>query len=149
MSRDDVYLRHILDAVNKVERYTAVGRDRFLAETHWHDAVIRQLEIVGEATKRLSPELRARFPDVPWRRLAGLRDVLVHNCMGVGLDAVWEITQTRIPDLRQQVMAILTEDESASSWPALMGELGPAPVSGRGDPREPPTAAADGRVGGR
>ena len=76
MSRDATYLRHILDAIRRIEGYVAVGHDVFMAETHWQDAVIRQLEIVGEATKRLSSDMRANHPDVPWRRVAGLRDVL-------------------------------------------------------------------------
>ena len=65
MSDDVAYLRHILDAVGKIEQYAAVGRERFRIETHWQDAIIRQLEIVGEATKRLSPAIRSRHPNVP------------------------------------------------------------------------------------
>jgi uncharacterized protein with HEPN domain len=60
VSRDSVYLRHILDAATKIEAYAAVGRDSFLRDSHWHDATIRQLEIIGEATKQLSPELRGQ-----------------------------------------------------------------------------------------
>ena len=76
MKDDGVYLRHILDAIGKIESYVAVGRDVFMSASHWQDAVIRQLEIVGEATKNLSPDFRSRYSDIPWRRIAGLRDVL-------------------------------------------------------------------------
>jgi uncharacterized protein with HEPN domain len=107
--RDSVYLRHILDALSKIETYTAVGRDTFLAETHWHDATIRQLEIIDEATKQLSAELRTPYPEVPWRRIAGLRDVLIHNYMDVDLPAVWEITQQYVPMLRVEVARILED----------------------------------------
>ena len=68
MSRDRVYLRHILEAIEKIESYVDVGRNVFLATSHWHDATIRQLEIIGEATKRISHELRARSPHMPWRQ---------------------------------------------------------------------------------
>jgi uncharacterized protein with HEPN domain len=68
-------------------------------QSHWQDATVRQLEIIGEATKRLSPELRSRYSDVPWRRIAGLRDVLIHDYMGVDLDAVWQVTQKDLPAL--------------------------------------------------
>ena len=68
MTGDYVYLRHIVDATEKIASYVAVGRDVFLAPSHWQDAVIRQLEIIGEATKRLSPDLRSRYGQVPWRR---------------------------------------------------------------------------------
>ena len=109
MNRDAVYLRHIADAADRIARYVAVGRDRFMAETHWQDAVIRQLEIIGEATKRLSSDFRANHPEIEWRRMAGLRDVLIHDYMGVDLDAVWEITQGPVPDLRRRIDELLGE----------------------------------------
>lgn len=79
MKGDRLYLRHILDAIEKIEAYVTVGRDVFMVTSYWQDAVIRQLEIVGEATKRLSQDLRTQHAMVPWRRIAGLRDVLIHD----------------------------------------------------------------------
>ncbi|OGQ30189.1 MAG: hypothetical protein A3I75_07660 [Deltaproteobacteria bacterium RIFCSPLOWO2_02_FULL_50_16] len=79
MKNDQVYLRHILDAIEKIESYIAGGHDIFLSTSHWQDATIRQLEIVGEATKKISQNLRSKHPDVPWKRIAGLRDILIHN----------------------------------------------------------------------
>lgn len=110
MKDDRVYLRHILDAIEKVESYVSVGRDEFMAKSHWQDAVIRQLEIIGEATKRLSQELRSLHPDVPWRRVAGLRDVLIHDYMGVRLAAVWTMTQADLPTLKRQIEQILCNE---------------------------------------
>jgi uncharacterized protein with HEPN domain len=107
MSRDRVYLQHILDAIAKTESYVSVGRDAFMSASHWQDAVIRQLEIIGEATKRLSNDLRSQYTDIPWRRMAGLRDVLIHDYMGVDLDAVWAVTQENLPALKGQIEAIL------------------------------------------
>jgi uncharacterized protein with HEPN domain len=104
---DELYLRHILDAIERIEDYASVGRDAFMAQPHWQDATIRQLEIIGEATKRLSEGLRSSHPEVPWRRIAGLRDVLIHNYMGVDLSAVWEITRKDIPELKRHVLEIL------------------------------------------
>lgn len=109
MNRDQVYLQHILDAAEKITTYVSVGRDVFMRTSHWQDATIRQLEIIGEATKRLSDELRSRYPDVPWKRIAGLRDVLIHDYLGVDLDAVWEITQNNLPELRTRAQEILQE----------------------------------------
>jgi len=109
MKDDGVYLRHILDAIGKIESYVAVGRDAFMSASHWQDAVIRQLEIVGEATKNLSRDFRSRHSEIPWRRIAGLRDVLTHDYMGVRLAAVWEVTQTDLPVLKKQIRNILEE----------------------------------------
>ncbi len=107
MSGDAVYLRHMLDAIAKIESYIAVGRETFMAESHWHDAVIRQLEIIGEATKGLSETLRQQYREVPWRRIAGLRDVLIHNYMGVDLPSVWLITQRDLPEFKKRILAIM------------------------------------------
>lgn len=108
MKNDVVYLRHILDAIQKIESYVSVGHETFITTSHWQDAVIRQLEIIGEATKRLSPELRSRHPQIPWKRIAGLRDVLIHDYLGVDISMVWQITQTFLPELKLQVDAILS-----------------------------------------
>ena len=107
MSRDALYLQHELDAIGKVERYAAVGYDEFMAASHWQDAVIRQLEIIGEAVKRISPATLGHRPDIPWRRIAGMRDVLIHDYMGVDLAAVWQVTQQDLAQLREAVEELL------------------------------------------
>jgi len=109
MKTDEIYLKHISDAIEKIEAYVSVGRDRFMRESHWQDAVIRQLEIIGEATKQISDDTRDKNPNVPWRRIAGLRDVLIHDYMGVDLNAVWEIAQQNLPGLKLSVNSILDD----------------------------------------
>ena len=104
---DRTYLLHILDAILRIAEYASVGREEFVAKTHWQDAIIRQLEIVGEASKRLSEELRNTNPAVPWRRVCGLRDVLIHNYMGVDLEAVWSVVESGIPGLKETVAKLL------------------------------------------
>ncbi|MCP5111389.1 MAG: DUF86 domain-containing protein, partial [bacterium] len=97
------------DAILKIEEYAGVGRDVFMTTSHWQDAIVHQLEIVGEATKRLSAETRERYPEVPWRRIAGLRDVLIHNYMGVDLTVVWEIVESHVPALKAAVADLIDE----------------------------------------
>jgi uncharacterized protein with HEPN domain/predicted nucleotidyltransferase len=110
MSRDSFYLRHILDAIARIEEYVADGRERFLAETVRQDGVVWQLELIGEATKHLSPELRDRHPEAVWRGMTGSRDRRVHGYMEVDLDVVWRVTQQSLPDLKPRIEAILEEE---------------------------------------
>ena len=109
MKSDRTYLLHIRDAVERIEQYASHGHEAFLHEYHWQDGIVRQLEIVGEATKHLSAEFRQAHPRIPWQRIAGLRDVLIHDYMGVDLTAVWDIVQNRVPELKAHVLAALEE----------------------------------------
>ena len=93
MKTDMVYLRHIMDAITKIESYACVGKEEFLSVSHWQDAIIRNLEVIGEATKRISKPLKEKYPGVPWRNVAGLRDVLIHDYMGVDLESIWNVVE--------------------------------------------------------
>lgn len=115
MKTDKMYLLHILAAVEKIESYTASGWECFLETSSLNDATIRQLEIIGEATKRLSTELRAANEDVPWRRIAGMRDVLIHDYIGADLQIVWEVTQRDLPPLKARVQRILERTSGGKS----------------------------------
>jgi len=111
VSRDSLYLHHILEAIGVIERYVSVGKDEFLRELHWQDAVIRRLQVIGEAVKALSSETRGLEPEIPWKAIAGMRDVLTHDYMGVDLDAVWVATQRDLPQLRSAVERLLAASE--------------------------------------
>ena len=107
MKDDAVYLKHILDATAKIESYVAVGREEFAARSHWQDDVIRQPSSVKRPSAcRL---ISSHYPEVPWRRIAGLRDVLIHDYMGVDIAAVWQITQKDLPPFKEHVQRILQD----------------------------------------
>jgi len=107
---DTVYLKHIRDAILRIEEYTkAVGYDDFIKNNLIQDGVIRQLEIIGEATKRLSTEFKNKYPQVPWKDVAGMRDKLIHDYLGVDIDAVWDTVKKDIPTLKKEVKKILNE----------------------------------------
>ena len=108
MTKDPrVYLAHILECIQKIERFTADGEDRFLADVMVQDAVLRNFEVIGEATKRLDNAYRASHPEIPWRAVAGLRDVLIHQYEGVELERVWAIVERELPGLRAAIAALL------------------------------------------
>lgn len=101
-------LGDILEALRRAEAYSAgQSYEQFLADTKTQDAVIRTLEIIGEATKGLSPTLRERYAEIPWKNMAGLRDKLIHDYFGVNLDIVWQIIRDELPSLGVQVAKAL------------------------------------------
>ena len=104
--RDALFLGHVLDAVAEIESYTHDGRAAFLADRKTQSAVIRQLEVIGEAVKNLSAGLTQAEPGVPWRQIAGARDRLIHAYFSVDLDAVWTMVASDLPSLRANVERI-------------------------------------------
>lgn len=100
MKDDRLYLIHIRECIRRIESYTSGGRESFMASTIQQDAVIRNLEIIGEAVKKISGHTLASHPEIPWRRVAGLRDLLIHRYMGVDLEEVWSIVIQDIPPLK-------------------------------------------------
>ena len=106
--RDKFYLQHILEACVKIGEYTSgFDAESFLKNSVIQDAVIRQLEIVGEATKQVSPKLRADYPQVRWSDIAGMRDRLIHGYFSVDLETVWVTVENDVPDLREHLSKIL------------------------------------------
>lgn len=106
-ARDELYLVHIIEAIAAIERFTVSGREAFFVNEMEQSAVIRQLEVVGEAVKNLSAELVEREAGVPWKQIAGARDRLIHAYFRVDLDAVWVMVQRDLPTLRENVRRIL------------------------------------------
>lgn len=105
-------LEDIRDATEKIREYTAgMTQEDFDNDSKTIDAVVRNLEIIGEAVKQLPDEIRNRDPAVEWKRIAGLRDILIHRYFGVDLEILWEIVQENVPELEQSVGTILLELE--------------------------------------
>lgn len=102
------YLRHILDEANYIhERMATVTEAEFMADPTLQRAFVRSLEIIGEATKRVPMELRAKYGAIDWRSMAGMRDRLIHDYFGVDLDIVWDVVVHKIPLLRRTIQQII------------------------------------------
>ena len=108
-----VFLQHIRDAIVRIEAYTSHGRQAFLADTMVQDAVIRNLEVIGEAVKNLPLALRQRHRQIPWRSITALRNVLIHEYFGVDIEIVWRVVDRRLPALKRHVDSMLGDSKRA------------------------------------
>lgn len=102
-----IYLAQILERINRIKEYTVDGREVFFADARTQDAVIRNFEVIGEAAKRIPEDYRQEHPSIPWRELAGFRDVLIHQYEGVSVTEVWQIVENNLEPLRQAIKSLL------------------------------------------
>jgi uncharacterized protein with HEPN domain len=111
MPRDSrVYLEDILEATRKITTYTgSLSKAAFLEDEKTIDAVVRNLEVIGEAVKKLPEDLRARHPALEWKKMVGLRDILIHEYFGLDAEIVWDIVQNKVPALDRVVRTMLNE----------------------------------------
>ena len=102
MKDDSIYIDHILNSIKRILTYiSGKDKDSFDKDQVTQDAVVRQLEIIGEATKRVSKEFRSKYPEIPWSDMAGMRDVLIHDYIDVDFEVVWKTASEDIPYLKE------------------------------------------------
>lgn len=100
-------IRDIAESVARISLYTLnMEYEEFRKDKKTQDAVIRNIEIMGEATKKLSEDMRKDYPNIPWKNIAGTRDKLIHNYFGVNIDIIWSIVQIEIPSLLPKIERI-------------------------------------------
>jgi uncharacterized protein with HEPN domain len=111
MPRDyEIYLEDIRDAIDKVKRYTeGLSLEAFENDDKTIDAVVRNLEIVGEAVKMIPDAIRLAHPNIEWKKIAGLRDILAHQYFGIDIEIIWDILQNKLPALEKEIKEILPE----------------------------------------
>jgi len=104
---DRLYLVHMSECIRWIRAFTTGGRAEFLADRKTQDAVLRNLQTMAESSQRLSSELKSRHPEIEWARIAGFRNILVHDYLGVDLPQVWDILERDLSELDQVVTALL------------------------------------------
>ena len=109
MPRDSTMLvRDILRALAKIQRYTAgMNQAAFLSDELTYDAVVRNLAIIGEAAKHIPENMRQQHPQIDWRRIAGMRDIVSHHYFSIYDEIVWDVVMKKIPELQEQIQALL------------------------------------------
>lgn len=115
MKRDyNAYLFHILDAIDTIESYAkSMTEEEFYKAKLIQDGVIRNLEIIGEAAKNIPESVKKEYPRIEWKKISGMRNVLIHEYFGVDIERVWKVIKNRLPDLRKKIQKI-TKDLSLS-----------------------------------
>ena len=107
MRDDRERLLDILESIARIEKYAAMGREAFERDELIQNWMVSHIQIVGEACRAISAQLRDRYPEAPWRAIIGMRHVLVHRYFGLDLDAVWAVVERDLPDLKRVVMAMV------------------------------------------
>jgi uncharacterized protein with HEPN domain len=104
------FVKDVLEAIRKIEKYTEnLSAEDFVRTELVQDAVLRNLEVIGEAVKNIPQEIKTGKSGVEWKKIAGLRDILIHAYFGVDADIVWDIVRNKIPDLKRKALEILSE----------------------------------------
>jgi uncharacterized protein with HEPN domain len=102
-------LMDILEAIQRIEKYAGQGRERFYADELVQTWIIRHLQILGEAARKLPPEVKEQHPEVPWSQIIGMRHILTHDYFDIDAEVVWAAVENDLPELKRQIEAILKQ----------------------------------------
>jgi uncharacterized protein with HEPN domain len=104
-----IFLHHILESINLIQTYLqGVTEEQFHTSTEKQDLVVRRLEIIGEAAKNLPAEFKKKYPNIPWKDMAGMRDIIAHQYFGINFNTVWDTVQNLLPPLKIQIKDLIS-----------------------------------------
>jgi uncharacterized protein with HEPN domain len=102
-----VFIEHILDSIETIEEYTKeITKEEFISSKKTQVAVIRRIEIIGEAAKNVPEEVKKNYPSIPWKRISGMRDILIHGYFGVDLGLTWKVASEEVRDLGKKIVKV-------------------------------------------
>jgi uncharacterized protein with HEPN domain len=105
-----IFLQHIIESIEEIEKYTCnQNKVKFSKATMMQDAVMRRLEIIGEAVKNIPKSYKNKYPKISWREIAGMRDILIHEYFGININIVWNTIQKDIPKLKKSIQELMNE----------------------------------------
>jgi uncharacterized protein with HEPN domain len=108
-----LYLQDIWESTLAIEEYTQnLAEDEFYSNCQVQDAIIRRLEIIGEAVKNIDDDFRNKYPQIPWKKIAGMRDIIAHEYFGVKLERVWDVLRKDLPHIKQQMLLIMERENA-------------------------------------
>lgn len=110
MKDDLVFIEHILDSISAIETFSkGLTKERLVSDRLRQSAIIREIEVIGEAVKNVSKNLKAKHKEIEWKEIAGTRDSLIHHYFGVDLDIIWNIIKINLPRLKGEILRIKSE----------------------------------------
>jgi len=110
-NRNMLYLTDIIESINKIEAYIkGIDYDSFCCNEMMFDAVIRNLEIIGEASKNVSDEIKSKYPEIPWKQMTGVRNILIHEYFGVDESIIWEIVTRDLQETKPLILKVIQEE---------------------------------------
>jgi uncharacterized protein with HEPN domain len=108
-----LYLQDIWESTLAIEEYTQnLAEEEFYSNRQAQDAIVRRLEIIGEAVKNIDDDFRNKYPQIPWKKIAGMRDIIAHEYFGVKLERVWDVLRKDLPDIKQQMLLIMERENA-------------------------------------